>query len=363
MNYDEQQGIAYATSKLYDLLDAYNKAEAIPKKAIRNLIEELEENLEIYFVNNEEKKLEIDTLESEIVKEIFELYANGNNASQVAKIMKDNNRYLRDNGKWTATGAQFAVPYVFKTLFSKEAITFDDLCETKSVKSAIYLDMNEKLPDVTAEEKELDKVEKKFKKGEISEGEYRTIVDSLKDKIATGHDYKFVGKIGNFCPVLPGNGGGLLVRDQNGKFYNVTGSTGYRWLESELVRGVNENCIDRSYYNSLVDAAVDTISQYGDFEWFVSDDPVPEVKPQPKKKPPCGDNKYESCFDCPKFYLDKFFPRYEYWLIVYAFSSRKTRPTFVNHKSLFNLGNLINQFKQFWRCFCAHVIRFSLLYF
>lgn len=44
MNYDEQQGVAYATSKLYDLLDAYNKAEVIPKEAIRNLIEELEED-------------------------------------------------------------------------------------------------------------------------------------------------------------------------------------------------------------------------------------------------------------------------------------------------------------------------------
>ena len=44
MNYDEQQGIAYATSKLYDLLDTYNKAEAIPKEAIRSLIEELEES-------------------------------------------------------------------------------------------------------------------------------------------------------------------------------------------------------------------------------------------------------------------------------------------------------------------------------
>ena len=32
-----------------------------------------------------------------------------------------------------------------------------------------------------------------------------------------------------------------------------------------------ENDIDRSYYNKLVDDAVDTISQYGDFEWFASD--------------------------------------------------------------------------------------------
>ena len=177
----------------------------------------------------------------------------------------------KHDGKWDATGAQFAVPYVFKTLFSKEPIEFDDLCETKSVKSAIYLDLNETLPDVTAEEKELAKYETKFKKGEIVEGEYQAACDRLIPIIETGHNYKFVGKVGNFCPVIPGKGGGELVRDQNGKFYNVTGSSGYRWLESELIRGVNEEFVDRSYHNSLVDAAVETISQFGDFEWFVAD--------------------------------------------------------------------------------------------
>lgn len=178
----------------------------------------------------------------------------------------------KHDGKWDATGAQFAVPYVFKTLFSKEPIEFDDLCETKSVKSAIFLDMNENLPDVIMEEKELDKLEKKFKKGDISEGEYNVTKDRLVEAINAGHDYKFVGKVGNFCPIIPGKGGGLLVRDQNGKYYNVTGTTGYRWLESEMMRGSNEEFIDKSYYNALVDAAVETISQYGDFEWFVSDD-------------------------------------------------------------------------------------------
>ena len=187
-------------------------------------------------------------------------------------LVNDSTYICKYDGKWSATGAQFAVPYVFKTLFSKEPIEFDDLCETKSVKSAIFLDMNETLPDVTAEEKELAKLETKFKKGGISEGEYKVSKDRLMDVINTGHDYKFVGKVGNFCPIVSGKGGGLLVRDQNGKYYNVTGTTGYRWLESELVRGSNEEFIDRSYHKALVDAAVETISQYGDFEWFVSDD-------------------------------------------------------------------------------------------
>ena len=176
------------------------------------------------------------------------------------------------DGHWDATGAQFAVPYVFKTLFSKEPIEFNDLCETKSVKSAIYLDMNETLPDVSAEEKELAKYETHYKKQKITEEEWIDISNRLNEVIATGHDYRFVGKVGNFCPILPGHGGGLLVRDQDGKMYNVAGSTGYRWLESELVRDTAEEYIDRSYYNALVDAAVETISQYGDFEWFVSND-------------------------------------------------------------------------------------------
>lgn len=178
-------------------------------------------------------------------------------------------------GKWDATGTQFQIPYVFKTLFSKELITFDDMCETKSVTSSLYLDMNENLPDVSIHEKELQKLEQQFKKEQISEAEFKTLSEQLMRYISEGHDYKFVGRVGNFCPILPGHGGGLLVREKDGKYYSATGSKGYRWLESEMVRGTNEEYIDRSYYNKLVDEAVATIEQYGDFEMFVSDDPYP----------------------------------------------------------------------------------------
>ena len=57
-----------------------------------------------------------------------------NDAVYIAKYKDDT---------WTATGAQFAQPYVFKTLFSKEPIEFADMCEVKTVKSAMYLDLNE----------------------------------------------------------------------------------------------------------------------------------------------------------------------------------------------------------------------------
>ena len=180
----------------------------------------------------------------------------------------------KKGGQWTATGKQFAVPYVYKTLFTKEPIVIEDMAETFSVKSALYLDMNEILPDVTGLEKELEKLEDKYKKGKISDTTFEPESIRLTEEISKGHDYRFVGKVGSFCPIKPGKGGGVLVREQNGKFYAATGTTGFRWLESEMVLSEsNEEFIDKSYYNKLVDDAVTSISEYGDFEWFVSDDP------------------------------------------------------------------------------------------
>lgn len=46
MNYDEQQGVAYAVGKLYDLLDEYASDKKISKDAIRDLIKELEKEYE-----------------------------------------------------------------------------------------------------------------------------------------------------------------------------------------------------------------------------------------------------------------------------------------------------------------------------
>lgn len=149
-----------------------------------------------------------------------------NDAVYIAKDKAD--------GHWTATGTQFQVPYVFKTLFSKEPIVFNDLCETKTVTSALYLDMNENL----------------------EEGE---------------HSYQFVGKAGQFCPMKSGTGGGILLREKDGKYYAATGTKGYRWLESEIVRDLGkEDDVDKSYYQSMVDDAIKDISFYGDYEWFVS---------------------------------------------------------------------------------------------
>lgn len=193
-----------------------------------------------------------------------------------------------EKGEWHATGTQFAVPYVFKTLFSKDTIRFDDLCETKSVSTALYLDMNESLPDVSNLEKEHERVLKEREKAE-KEGitdsypewfveDMNKQLDELRIEIAKGHDYHFIGRVGRFCPIKPGEGGGILYREKDGKYYAATGSKGYRWLESEMVKELGKEFdIDRGYYDNLVDQAVEEISKYGDFEWFASDDfEVPE---------------------------------------------------------------------------------------
>ena len=184
-------------------------------------------------------------------------------------------------GQWTATGKQFAVPYVFKTLFSKEQIVADDLCETFSVKSALYLDMNEKLPDVSTYEKELEKLEDKYKKGKLSDTTFEKESAKLVPLIEEGHDYHFIGKVGRFTPIKPGRGGGVLCREQNGKYYAPAGTTGFRWLESEMISNDIFDLVDESFYRTMVDDRIADISQYGDFEWFASDDPYIGPDPLP----------------------------------------------------------------------------------
>ena len=146
---------------------------------------------------------------------------------------------LIENSGWSATGAQFAVPYVFKTLFSNRPIEFNDMCELKSVVNAsMYLDFNENLG---------------------------------KDE----HNYKFVGRVGRFTPMQDGCGAAELMVKRKEKYDSVTGTKGYRWFESEKVKGTSyEGLINRQYYSRLVDNAKDAISKYGDFEMFIGEEDV-----------------------------------------------------------------------------------------
>lgn len=198
-------------------------------------------------------------------------------------VVKDCKKH---GGEWTATGTQFQVPYVFKTLFTKDPIEFEDMCETKSVTSALYLDMNEDLPDVEDEElvksirAKLDAIDNPLSNRERDIlARWKDVTDEeLNELIAKGHCYHFVGKVGQFCPIKPGCGGGILLRETENKktkekgYAAATDSKGYRWLESEMVRELGkQNDIDRRYYDQMVDKAVEDISKYGDFEWFSSD--------------------------------------------------------------------------------------------
>ena len=132
-------------------------------------------------------------------------------------------------GEWTATGAQFQVPYVFMKLFSGEPIEFYDLCEARSVSdgAALYLDNG-------------------------------------------NGDMQFVGKAGLFCPMLPGCGAGNLVRVSGDKVGAATGCKDFLWMESEKVEQLGlQNFIDYRYFENKVDEAIETISQYCDFNKFI----------------------------------------------------------------------------------------------
>ena len=136
----------------------------------------------------------------------------------------------RKDDEWTAVGAQFQHPYVFKTLFSHEPITFDDMCETKQVtQGAMWLD----------------------------DGDART----------------FVGRAGLFVPVTQESGGAQLLRVKDDKAYAVTGTKGYFWVEAEVAKYMKGEDleIDLSYFERLVEEAVKTIDYYGSFDQFVSD--------------------------------------------------------------------------------------------
>lgn len=138
--------------------------------------------------------------------------------------------------KWTAVGAQFQHPYVFKQLFSDEDVTFEDFCEGRSVvKGAMYLS------DPSNEEKDVSKM-------------------------------RHVGKTGLFVPVT--EGGKILYRvnevDGEIKFYAVSGTKGHLWLEPDALMGDESlERIDFSYFEKLKEDAIQTIEKFGSFKNFV----------------------------------------------------------------------------------------------
>ena len=139
----------------------------------------------------------------------------------------------RTGDHWTATGAQFQHPYVYKTLFSQEPLVFEDFCETKNVQQGLmYL--------------------------EYEGREHMT----------------HVGRTGSFVPVK--EGGATLWRIKDDKKYAVTGTKGYLWIERDVARerGITASNwhehVDVSYFESLSEAAMNAIGEYGSFDEFVT---------------------------------------------------------------------------------------------
>lgn len=141
-----------------------------------------------------------------------------------------------DESGWHATGKQFQEPYVYKKLFTREPVEFNDYIQAKSVTSRMYLapDSDDIVPE----------------------------------------DLKFIGRVGTFVPVV--EGGGRLLRetrrtDPDGQdvvsYGAVAGTKGYLWMESgdALLTGAR---IDQRYYDKLAEDALDQIRKYGDEEIF-----------------------------------------------------------------------------------------------
>lgn len=126
-------------------------------------------------------------------------------------------------GVWHAKGAQFADPYVFKTLFSKERLEFDDVTIKKTVTTSIHMNTG------TDEEPEM----------------------------------RYIGRSGAFVPVS--QGGGTLWREKDGKYSALAGTKGYRFMEAETMKEVGlDGPIDYSYFRALSDKARDTIAKWTD---------------------------------------------------------------------------------------------------
>lgn len=189
------------------------------------------------------------------VEEKFEKIALLNRAVYVAKEFEDSPAYLdrkEDNpnaSRWTATGGTAKEQsYVMKKLFTGEPWDISDLPQKKKAqKGALYLDYNEDFPDISAELKELTKLKKKPEDNEER-------IKALESYVSKQHDYKFVGRVGQFVPIKPGCGGAELLCNRDGKYVAVAGTTGYRFKDyAYVITNHLEDEIDMSFYDKMCD--------------------------------------------------------------------------------------------------------------
>ena len=122
-----------------------------------------------------------------------------------------------EEGVWHATGAQFADPYVFKSLFTKEPLVKEDFFVTKEVKNAsVYL------------------------------GD------------------RFIGRL---AEVYASNTGEEMFRVADDKKGSISGTKGFKWKLSSQFE--NHKDIDMNYYKDLLDKAVEAIRKVGDISKIV----------------------------------------------------------------------------------------------
>lgn len=187
--------------------------------------------------------IKIPNADDRIISEVFEFgrrygYVFEHEATYDRMLLANDAVYIaHDKDGWHATGKQFQEPLVFKTIFSGDPLDLEDVAQTRSVTTRMFLEFGE-------------------------------------------DDRKFVGRVGSFLPVVPGTpGAGRLVRenhrtDKEGNEFisygDVSGCKGYRWLDYEDVQGDWRDVYDDRYGRQLVDAALDQIRKWTDVDAFLT---------------------------------------------------------------------------------------------
>ena len=80
-------------------------------------------------------------------------------------------------------------------------------------------------------------------------------------------DMHHLGRSGRFVPVL--ENGGTLYRVKDDKYYAVTGTKGYKWMEADVAKLIPDLKIDMSYFDKLIEEAIKTVEKFGSFKEFV----------------------------------------------------------------------------------------------
>lgn len=152
--------------------------------------------------------------------------------------------------EWEAVGAQFAEPYVFKTLFTKELLRPRDYILTKQATKPIYLGDSfvGKIANVYA--------------SKTGSPAYR--YDAAKDELDAG---------GVSMGPIEKEVDGKRVQLKDGKSY-LSGTKGYLWKLGTDIDETSMSDVDMQYYTDLASDAVNNIAKVGDVREIIEDETV-----------------------------------------------------------------------------------------